>query len=107
MNNFIIPANSKKSQMILGFFTPSDLILFLSGLGISGFLLAVVHTEDIRVLFLLACPLLFSALLVAPVPHYHNVMTLLNNIMKYYSGQREYKWKGWCIRDYGINRKGR
>ena len=105
--NYIIPANSKKSQMILGFFTPADLTIFLTGLGISSFLLMVIHTEDIKILMLLISPLLLSALLVAPVPHYHNVMTLLNNMFRFFMDQREYKWKGWCCRDYGVDRKGR
>lgn len=39
MNNYLIPANSKKSQLILGFFTPIDLILFGSGVGITLILL--------------------------------------------------------------------
>jgi len=34
-------------------------------------------------------------LLVFPVPHYHNVMQLLTNIFKYYSGRKKYEWRGW------------
>ncbi len=105
--NYIIPANSKKSQLILGFFTPTDLTIFIIGLAISFFLLMVVRTDDMRLLFLFSCPLLFSSLMVAPVPYYHNVMTLIGNVFRFFGGQREYKWKGWCVREYGNNRKGR
>jgi len=38
-NNYLIPANSKKSQLILGFFTPIDLTIFLIGVGITIILL--------------------------------------------------------------------
>ena len=31
--NYLIPANTKKSKLILGFFTPVDLIIF--GVGVS------------------------------------------------------------------------
>jgi len=30
-NNYLIPANTKKSQLILGFFTKTDLIIFIVG----------------------------------------------------------------------------
>ena len=107
MNNYIIPANSKKSQLILGFFTPFDLGLFITGLTISCFLLMVVKSEDIKVMALFASPLLISSFLVAPLPYYHNVLTLLNNIFKFFMNQREYKWKGWCVKSYANNRKDR
>ena len=44
-NNYLIPANSKKSQLILGFFTPLDLILFGSGCGLTVLLLIVLGIE--------------------------------------------------------------
>ena len=42
MNNFLIPANTKQGQLILGLFRPFDLILLASGIGISLVLLLVV-----------------------------------------------------------------
>ena len=35
MNNYLIPANSKKSMLIFGLFNTTDLIIFLSGLGLT------------------------------------------------------------------------
>ena len=43
MNNYLIPANSKKSQLILGYFTPLDLILFGSGCGLTILLLVILQ----------------------------------------------------------------
>lgn len=43
MNNYLIPANSKKSQLILGFFTLTDIILFGFGCGITVLLLMIVQ----------------------------------------------------------------
>ena len=41
-NNYLIPANSKKSQLILGVFNMVDLTVFLTGLGITVFLLLII-----------------------------------------------------------------
>lgn len=98
-NNYLIPANSKKSQLILGFFTPVDLVVFITGVTFSVILLMVISSDEIGVMLLLASPALFASFLVAPVPHYHNVMTLIGNIYRFYSRRRKYYWKGWCVRD--------
>ena len=96
-NNYLIPANSKKSQLILGVFNMVDLTVFLTGLGITVFLLLIIKSEDIGVMLLLASPALVASFLIAPVPNYHNVMTLLGNIYKFYTGRKKYYWRGWCI----------
>ena len=85
-NNFLIPANSKKSQLILGVFNGTDLTVFLTGLGITVFLLLLIKSDDVGVMLLLASPALIAAFLIAPVPNYHNVMTLLGNIYRFYTG---------------------
>lgn len=95
-NNYIIPANSKKSQMILSIFTPTDLIIFLIGVGVTVALLLVFKTNNIGVLLGLASPALIATFLVAPVPNYHNVMTLIGNMYKFMTGYKKYYWRGWC-----------
>jgi hypothetical protein len=102
-NNYLIPANSKKSQLILGFFNGFDLTLLLVGLAITVILLLVIDSNDIGVMLLLASPALFAIFLVLPVPHYHNVMTLIGNIYRFYTGRKKYYWRGWCV-SYGNNR---
>mgnify|MGYP001041589580 FL=1 len=97
-NNYLIPANSKKSQLILGFFTPIDLTIFLIGVGIT------IKSNNIGVMLGLASPALVASFLVAPVPHYHNVMTLLGNIYRFYTGRKKYYWRGWC-QSYGNRKK--
>ena len=102
-NNYLIPANSKKSQLILGFFTGFDLTLLIIGLGISFMFLMLIKSNDVGVMLLLASPALFAIFLVLPVPHYHNVMTLIGNIYRFYSGRKKYYWRGWCV-SHGNNR---
>ncbi len=99
-NRYLIPANSKKSQLILSFFTPFDLIVFLTGVGITIILLVTIESNNLAVTFGLASPALIATFLVAPVPHYHNVMTLIGNIYRFYTGRKKYYWRGWCAR-YG------
>lgn len=103
-NNYLIPANSKKSQLILGFFTGFDLFIFLIGVGLSVILLMIIKSNNIAVMLGLASPAIVSAFLVAPIPNYHNVMTLIGNIYRFYTGRKKYYWRGWCVRD-GERRK--
>lgn len=96
-NNYLIPANTKKSQLILGFFTPTDLIIFIVGCVFSFIMLLLVKTLSLGLLILIMMPALISAFLVMPVPHYHNVLQLLTNIFNFYTNRRQYYWRGWCI----------
>ena len=99
MNNYLIPANSKKSQLILGVFTFTDLILFSSGVGITLILLLLVKSTNIWLMILILAPALITGFLVLPVPYYHNVLQFITNIYTYYSNRKRYIWRGWCIYD--------
>ena len=97
--NYLIPANSKKSMLILGFFNMIDLIVFGVGVFATLMMLLIIKSNEILVMALVLSPALISAFLVMPVPHYHNILTLLNNIFTYFSKPRKYYWKGWCYQD--------
>lgn len=94
-NNYMIPANSKKSQLILGFFTPLDLILFGSGVGITLILLLIIQSANLVVMLLILAPALITGFLVLPVPNYHNVLQFIVNVYTFYSENRKYLWRGW------------
>ncbi|MEG1009699.1 MAG: hypothetical protein RSD40_01360 [Bacilli bacterium] len=96
MQNYIIPANSKKSQLILGFFTPLDLIIFGTGCSITILLLVIIQNASFKELIIIILPALITGFLVMPVQYYHNIMQLIANMINYYSGRRRYFWKGWC-----------
>ena len=70
-NNYLIPANSKKSQLILGFFTGVDLALFGSGVALTLILLILIQGASIGVMILILCPALLTGFLVMPIQHYH------------------------------------
>lgn len=98
MNNYLIPANSKKSQLILGFFTPLDLILFSSGVGLTILLLMIIKTASMVEMLLILLPALVTGLLVTPVPYYHNVLQFIINVLEFIFNPRRYFWRGWCVR---------
>ncbi len=97
--NYLIPANTKKSKLILGFFTPVDLIIFGSGCTVTIILLLLFQGMTFNVAILILMPALISGFLVIPVPNYHNVLQLITNIFTFLMNRKRYYWKGWCIRD--------
>lgn len=97
-NNYLIPANSKKSQLILGFFTPLDLILFGSGCGLTVLLLMLVRNANLTVMILILLPALVTGFLVTPVLYYHNVLQFIINVISFIFNTRRYYWRGWCVR---------
>lgn len=101
-DSYLIPANSKKSELILGLFTTVDLILFGTGLLITTVLI-IVFQGDLQSLWtalLVLAPALITGFLVFPIPNYHNVLQLIINMYTFYFvRQRIYKWRGWCFKD--------
>ena len=98
-NNFLIPANTKKSKLILGFFTPVDLAIFGFGCTITVVMLFIFQGLTFNMALVVLMPALISAFLVIPVPNYHNVLQLLTNIVTFILNRKRYYWKGWCDKD--------
>lgn len=96
MNNFLIPANSKKSMLIFGLFNKVDLIMFGSGLVLTIILLLVLPIEIFWVAIIAIAPGLITGFLVLPVPNYHNMLTVIISAINFLTGRREFIWKGWC-----------
>ena len=97
-NNYLIPANSKKSQLILGFFTPVDLILFGSGCGLTLLLLMLVRNVSAVQMIIILLPALVTGFLVTPVLYYHNVLQFIINVVSFIFNTRRYYWRGWCVK---------
>ena len=99
MNSYLIPANSKKSMLIFGLFTKFDLILVSSGVSISIILLLIIQPQALIPAIICLTPVLVTAFLVVPVPNYHNILTLIKEVIDFFYSRRNYKWKGWCYKD--------
>ncbi len=98
-NQYLIPANSKRSQLIFNFFRPVDLIVFATGAFISLMLLLIIPSQTLKMTVVKLLPLMISLFLVAPIPNYQNVMVFLRELILFYMNRRIYLWKGWCILD--------
>ena len=100
-SNYLIPANSKKSQLILNWLKPIDLIILLSGGLVTAILAFTFGTKANFVGLVMMClPLLFCVTLVLQVPNYHNIRQLLTNIFTFFFVRpRTYYWRGWCVDD--------
>lgn len=102
MNNYLIPANSKKSQLIFNVFRPIDLGILLTGGLVTLILMFLIQGDTIAGLIIKLMPIGLGALLVMPVPYYHNVLVFLREAYMFYLSQRTYRWRGWCA-TYGFD----
>ena len=109
MNNlYMIPANSKKSQLIFSIFTVADLILFGTGILLTIILLIVVQVDSIYTMILKILPAVVTGILVMPIPNYHNVLGFFKSMFSFLSSNKQYYWKGWCVKDvYGRDYESR
>lgn len=98
-NGYLIPANSKRGQLIFNYFRPVDLVIFGVGLTVSFLLLIIIGTGSLLQTILVLAPAAIGALLVAPIPNYHNVLVFITSIYWYLNNRRNYIWKGWCVTD--------
>jgi len=99
MDTYLIPANSKKSMLILGLFNQFDLILFGIGVGVSLFLLMILPVDILMWAIIAILPGAITAFLVMPVPNYHNVRTFIKIAIEFYTSRQQFIWKGWCFND--------
>ena len=103
--NYLIPADTKKGQLILGLFRPFDLILFLSGVMVTVILLAFLPLTNTWLTILIISPAVICGFLVMPVPYYHNILNIIVEMYDYFSNTQTYHWKGWCFMNEKENRR--
>ena len=97
MNGYLVPANTKKSMLLLGMLRPIDAIILGTGIGISVISLMILNSAS-TILMLIACiPMLIALILVLPIPNYHNTLVAIQSIIRFYNERRNYIWKGWCV----------
>ena len=97
-NQFLIPANTKRGQLIFSMFRPVDLAILITGVTITLILLIILSNTDADswLKILAVFPGLVCVGLVVPIANYHNVLVCIGEIINYYSNNRNYKWRGWC-----------
>ncbi len=103
---FLIPANTKKSMLIFGVFNTFDLILFIVGIVSSIILLLIFPLDNLTVSIIALTPGLICSFLVFPVPNYHNIRTIIQSIWQFYTSRQKFIWKGWCFLNDEDNNEG-
>ena len=101
-NQYLIPANTKKGELILGIFSRTDhtdIIIFIVGIGIT--LLALVFMSlfdsiDNVTSIIAILPAGIATVLVFPFPNYYNIRTAVGEVIRYYTNRQRYIWRGWC-----------
>ena len=95
----LIPANSKKSMLILGIFNSTDLVIFITGIVLTFLLLLILGANTLKNAIIILTPALVASFLIVPIPNQHNIRTFIINVYNFYSKPREYHWRGWCIKN--------
>lgn len=96
--NYLIPANTKKGQLILGLFRPFDLMLLCAGVLVTLILLVIMPLASTWVVILILSPAVICGLLVTPVPYYHNILNIIIELYEYLTNRQTYRWRGWCYK---------
>lgn len=100
MNQYLIAANSKRGQLIFSIFRKIDLIIAATGSVITIILFLIIQPESLLPAIITLLPILVCGFLVIPVPNYHNVLCVLQNIYNFYfKDKNQLVWKGWEAKD--------
>ena len=100
MNQYLIAANTKRGQLIFNVFRPIDLGIISTGTAITFILFLIFQPDNLYVGVAVLLPFLICAFLVLPIPNYHNVVCILQNVWRFYfKDENELVWKGWCAKD--------
>ena len=105
MDNYLIPANSKKSLLYFGLFNKFDLLLFGSGIGLTLLLLVILPVDKLLWAIVALSPGVVTGVLVIPIPNYHNIRTIIKLAYEFYTTRQKFVWKGWCLMDGEENDK--
>lgn len=99
MDEYLVPANTKKATLIFNMLRPIDAIILGVGISISVLALLLFNGAGTIITVICCIPMLVSLVLVLPIPNYHNTLVALQSIYRYYNQRKRYIWKGWCIYD--------
>ena len=89
--DYLIPANTKRGQLILGIFRPFDLWLFGGGVLVTIILLAFLPLTELWVTILVLSPALITGFLVMPVLYYHNMLNIIIEMYEFFVNRQTYR----------------
>lgn len=94
--DYLIPANTKKSQLIFNMFRPIDLGILCIGAITTLILMFIFEGDSVGELIFKLAPIMITGLLVMPIAFYHNGLVFLQEVYLYFTRQSRYLWRGWC-----------
>ena len=98
-NGYLVPANTKRSTLILGMLRPvPDAIIAGTGLLVSIIALMATSTVGMWATILSLLPVLVCTFLVLEIPNYHNMLCFIQSMLDFYNRRKKYIWRGWCMR---------
>ena len=106
-DQYLIPANTKRGKLILGWFRPFDLILFGTGILITMIFLAFIPMDNVMVTIIVLAPAVITGFLVVPVPYYHNILNIVVEMYQFYYCRRQHLWECWCYKGGSVKRRGK
>lgn len=95
-DEYLIPANTKRGKLILGWFRPFDLYLFGGGVLVTFILISFLPLSGTFMTILCLSPAFITGFLVMPVPNYHNMLVIIQEGYEFLTNRQKYRWKGWC-----------
>ena len=60
-------------------------------------LLLTLNLSDIGPTVIAVTPGAIAIILVFPVAHYHNVLTVILSIYRFFTSRERFIWRGWCF----------
>lgn len=96
MNEYLIPANTKRGDLIFGLFRTIDLIILASGVSVTILFMLLVPLSSTKMVVFALTPAVVCGCLVIPMPNYHNMLVIISEAIEFFTHRQKYIWKGWC-----------
>ena len=103
-NQYLIPANTKRSMLIFGIFRKIDLIIFGSGTALTFLMMFINNPTNLTDVFIDLLPFLITGAMVVPIPNQMNLWSFTVNVYEFLTKQRDYRWRVWC-KSYGEDKQ--
>ena len=104
-NNYLIPANGKRSLQYFGMFNLFDLILVGSGALVTFIMVMFGDATNTLWVIISLLPFGVTAFLVFPLGVYHNCLTFIKSLWIYLTERKCFIWRGWCVQDEETTKK--
>ena len=76
------------------------------GIGATLLMLVIISPNTLLTAIIDLLPALICGFLVLPIPNYHNIRIVIQELYRFYTTRQRFIWKGWCVNDeYGESKQ--